>query len=392
MAALAGRGYIPKLYRISTRRAPVVDLLKRAVEESGARVVSCSYPAEMAAPIFFGAEDHAGHRYGMLVYPFTTTRRSIRNRPQAEHRFQFRLGDPVRHREESNPIGHDPAGVDVTLVLAVDPERDLIIGLDPLVYAELPIGISGYYRDEHEAAVAATGWSAWSKEKQTPRSHETREWEGLESMVGVRPRRFLDYVRYEALATSLGLDTALRVRLAEEFIEGHIDRHALEELFGIDATMILDIVESNFRLGVAVRGSVAEHHLGRLLATEPAIAGFEEIDEDGKPDFRVTLHDGRQLTIECKNALRETYRTGDPKVETQKTRDSGTGRKYKFDAFDIVAACLFSVTGRWEYRFKRSRDLVPWTTDPSRIAAIQRVDGSWSASLADVLDTTPITN
>jgi hypothetical protein len=385
MEELAGRSYVPKLYNINSRRQPVVDLLHRAVAESGGRVVSCSYPKQMVAPIFLGAEDESGYRYGMLLYPFTTTRRTIRNRPEAEHRFQFRFGDPVHHRQEGNPLGHDPAGVDVTMVLAVDPERDLIVGLDPLVYAELPIGVSGYYRDEHDADVAASGWSAWSKEKQAPRGRDALDWEGLESMVGLRPSRFLDYVRFEALATTLGLDTALRISLAREFAAGQVDRHALEDLFGIEAATILDIVETNFRLGVAVRGSVAEHHLGRLLAQDPVVASWEPIDEDGKPDFYVTLTDGRRITIECKNALRETYADGEPKVETQKTRDSGTGRKYAFEAFDVIAACLFSVTGRWEFRFKLSRDLVPWAKDPARIGAIQRIDGSWSGSLGEIV-------
>lgn len=74
------------------------------------------------------------------------------------------------------------------------------------MYAELPIGISGYYRDEHQAAIETSGWFAWSKEKDKPRRFD-RDWEGLESMVGLRPHRFLDYARFEALATSLGLDT-----------------------------------------------------------------------------------------------------------------------------------------------------------------------------------------
>lgn len=391
MPELAGRTYVPKLYRINSKRRPVIDLLERAVVESGGRVVSCSFPNAMVAPMFLGAEDEDGHRYGMLVYPFTTTRRRTTNRADAEHRFQFRFGDPTRHRMERNPLGHDPAGVDVTLVLAVDPERDLIVGLDPLVYAELPIGISGYYRDEHEASLEEHGWSAWVKEKDKPRGELGERWEGLESMIGLRPGRFLDYVRFEALATSLGLDSALRVSLADEFQAGQIDRHSLEQLFGIDAATILDIVDSNFRLGVAVRGSVAEHHLGRLLAGERSIARFEPIDEDGQPDFRVWLHDGRELTIECKNALRETYRSGDAKVETQKTRDSGAGRKYAFDSFDVVAACMFSVTGQWTFRFRWSRDLVAWNKDPSRIGAIQRIDDLWEFSLGALLsnDTGP---
>lgn len=382
---LAGRSYVSKTYPISARRTPVIDLLHRAIEASGGRVVSCSYPGEPVAPIFFGAEDEDGHRYGLLTYPFTTTRRATKNRPSAEHRFQIRFGDPVRVRKEANPLAHDPAGVDVTLVLAADPERDLLVGLDPLVYAELPMGVSGYYRDAQAEAVARDGWSGWAKEKSKPRTAQGANWEGLESMVGFEPRRFLDYARFEAIATSMGLDTGLRLSLAERFEHGEVDRHALEQLFGIDAATILDIVDSNFRLGVAVRGSVAEHHLGRLLAQDPAVAFHEAIDQDGQPDFRIRLRDGRELTIECKNALRETYKDGDAKVETQKTRDSGAGRKYTFDAFDIVAACMFSVTGRWTFRFKRTADLVPWSKDPARVGAIQRIDETWAESLTELM-------
>ncbi len=59
----------------------------------------------------------------------------------------------MRVRRLSNPLARDPAGVDVTLVLAVDPEQEIIVGLDPLIYAELPMGVSGYYRDQHADAV-----------------------------------------------------------------------------------------------------------------------------------------------------------------------------------------------------------------------------------------------
>lgn len=381
----AGRDYIPKLYRIQLSRQPIVDVLLRGIEASGARVVSCSFPEQQVAPVFIGAEDAEGHRYGLLTYPFTTTRRATKHRPAAEHRFQIRYGDPTRVRTEPNPLGHDPSGVDVTLVVAVDPELGLIVGLDPLIYAELPMGVSGYYNDDQATAARSTGWSAWAKEKFKPRTSQGESWEGLESMVGFTPDRFLDYVRFEAVATSLGLETGLRVRLAEAFSRGTVGRHDLERLFGLDAATILDIVESNFRLGVAVRGSVAEHHLGALLARDPVVASHEPIDQDGQPDFLVRLLDGREVTIECKNALRETYKSGDAKVETQKTRDSGAGRKYTFDAFDIVAACMFSVTGRWVFKFKWARDLVPWKADSSRIGAIQRVDTSWADHLSELL-------
>ncbi len=366
-----------------------MNLLCNAITMSGGRLISCTYPDRMVAPIFLGAEDVNGHRYGLLTYPFTTTRRATKNRSLTEHRFQIRFGDPKRVREEANPLAHDPAGVDITLVLAVDPELKILVGLDPLVYANLPMGISGYYRDENAEAVLKDGWAVWAREKTNLRTLHGEGWVGIESIVGFTPDRFLDYARFEALATSLGLDSGLRPTLADQFTKGKIGRHDLEKLFGLDAATILDIVESNFRLGVAVRGSVAEHHLGRLLRDDPAVAGYAAIDEDGMPDFRIETHEGHDFTIECKNALRETYKDGDAKVETQKTRDSGAGRNYPFDTFDIVAACMFSVTGRWTFRFKWARDLTPWRKNPQRIGAIQRIDDSWSNSLSELLRSRP---
>ena len=176
----------------------------------------------------------------------------------------------------------------------------------------------------------------------------------------------------------------LRLSLAEHFVDGRIGRHELETLYGVSAATILDIIESNFRLGVAVRGSVAEHHLGNLLEGDQCIASYESIDQDGMPDFRIWLDDGRELTIECKNALSETYKDGDAKVETQKTRDSGAGRKYAYDAFDIVAACMFPVNKRWTFKFKWARDLTPWTIDNTKIGAIQRIDDTWVGSLDEL--------
>lgn len=385
MPELAGRLYIPRLYAIDADREPVVALLERSVAASGGRVVYSSFRHERVAPIYIGAEDDAGRRYGMLIYAFTTTHRSTRNRPADEHRAQIRLGDPVRGRDEVNLIARDVAGIDVTLVLAVDPEEEFIVGLDPLVYEDLPMGISVYYRDRHVEAASASGWAAWERTKSGGKRRPS--WAGLETLVGFHPERLLDYVRFEAKASALGLNPALRHALAEEFAMPEAEPHRLEAFFGVNAATILDIVDTNFRLGVAVRGGVAEHHLGVKLAEDPAVASVRAIDEDGQPDFVVTLTSGGAVTVECKTASRVRYKDGDYKVEVQKTRDSGAGRKYTFAQFDVVAACLFSATGLWEFRFKRAEDLRPWDEDPERIQAIQRIDDTWSPSLQHLLAT-----
>ena len=130
--------------------------------------------------MYVGAEDGAGRRYGLMVYPFTTTRRETRNRPKGERRTQIRFGDPTRERDEANPIARDVAGVDVTLVLAVDPENDFIVGLDPMIYEDLPMGISVYYSDRHVELAAESDWAVWERTKAGGTRRES--WEGLETL------------------------------------------------------------------------------------------------------------------------------------------------------------------------------------------------------------------
>ena len=379
---LAGRVYVPKMYPIQNDRAPVIALLADGIHESGGRVIYNSFDGRLA-PVYIGAEDRAGHRFGLLIYPFTTTRRPTRNRPMGERRTQIRFGDPTREREESNPIARDSAGVDVTLVLGVDPEERFIVGLDPLVYEDLPMGSSVYYRDRHVGAAAATGWAVWESTKR--KGKRRRSSIVLETLVGFRPHRLLDYARFEARASALGLTPDLRQRLAEEFETPEAEPHRLEDFFGVDATTILNIIENNFRLGVAVRGGVAEHHLGVELQREPVVVAVRPIDADAQPDFHVETANGTSITIECKTASKNRYKNGDYKVEVQKTRDSGAGRKYSYGQFDVLAACLFSATGLWEFRFRLAKDLDAAKDDPSRIEPIQRIDDTWARSLNELL-------
>lgn len=250
-----------------------------------------------------------------------------------------------------------------------------------------------YYRTHDIDRAGSNGWSVWEREKSGGTRRQS--WEGLETIVGFRPERFLDYVRFEAKASALGLAPGLRLRLAETFTDRSARPHPLEELFGLASKEILDIIDSNFRLGVAVRGGVAERHLEAVLRLSPALATVKAIDEDAKPDFVVTTKSGKSLTVECKTASSDTYvkpdkasatsSAGDMKVEVQKTRDSGAGRKYTFDQFDVLAACVFSVTGHWEYRFKRTTELAPWTEDPGRIQAVQRIDSKWVSSIDEIV-------
>jgi hypothetical protein len=133
---------------------------------------------------------------------------------------------------------------------------------------------------------------------------------------------------------------------------------------------------------------VAEYKLTLLLRADPRWANVMVLDRDGQPDFEITERDGGRFTIECKNCSPQPYENGDFKVEVQKTRASASDRAsryYRVDQFDIVAACLFAPTKRWEFVFKATRRLDRHPDFPDRIAPTQRVDASWTSDLAVAL-------
>jgi hypothetical protein len=336
--------------------------------------------------------DH-DERLGLLIYPSNFAKRPTKGRPSDENRGQLRLGGEDKWLEE-HPVAFDVAGVDTTLVVGVDSERDIFIGLDPRLWDPLPLGISYYAKDADLAAMGAAGWHAWEKvDRPGKKRDKSRSDSGLEAMVAFAPDRFLDFVRFERGATDLGLDTPLRLTAAQAF-KDRLDesrpspaRHALEEQFDLNSTEILEIIAGRSRLSVAVRGGVAEHHLERQLRADKRITSVARLDKDGQHDFDVTLASGWSLGIECKNASPESYANGDFRVEVQKTRASKNdpaSRFYKVTEFDVVAACVFAATGKWTFMYARTSNLAKHSQFEDRLAAMQRVDDTWVKSLHDL--------
>lgn len=148
------------------------------------------------------------------------------------------------------------------------------------------------------------------------------------------------------------------------------------------------LIAERARLAVAVRGGVAEHHLRLHFRRDPHVATAELIDRDGEPDFDVALADGRRVLVECKNVSPNTYADGTPRVEVQKTRSQRgdpAGRFYRPDQFDVVAACLYAVTGSWEFRFKATDRMARHDVHPDRLAVMHRVDDTWTSALEAAL-------
>ena len=390
-AQLAERSF-GEVYRVQGR-ADLHEFMIDAVQASGGRLLYVSRPDR--APVYLGVQLDTDERIGMLVYPFRVTRNVIKNRPADEVRGQLRYGSE-RSWTRPHPVGRDVAGVDVSMILGIDLEAGLFVGLDANLWDPLPMGISFYAKDAELDQAMHSGWHVWEKVNRAgTRRSEARSPTQLETVVAFTPDHLIDYARLERRSTSLRLDPALRFAAAVAMSGAPGDevstsrRHVLEEQFALSSEQILDIISGRNRLSVAVRGGVAEHHLEQQLREAPGVATVERLDVDARHDFDVTLLDGRMLRVECKNASPRSAADGSHRVEVQKTRASKgdpASRFYPIDGFDVVAACLFSPTGRWEFRFGLTSQMTRHRDFPDRLTPIQRVDSSWTTELSLIPD------
>ncbi|GAA0711710.1 hypothetical protein Drose_01555 [Dactylosporangium roseum] len=385
---VAGRSYA-RVYR-TLKKDDLHRYLTDAVERSGGRLLYASAPNR--APVFLGVETPGGERIGVMVYPFRATHNKIKNRPQDEHRLQIRLGED-KSWKQVHPLGRDVGLVDTTLVLGIHLEADLFVGLDANLYDPLPMGISVEFKQAHvDATQRPSGWHVFERDNVSGSQRPTpRAPQGLETVVLFKPDRLLDFVRLERKASDLGLDSALRFATAQAATTPDSTTartvatvHDLEEQFEMTAAEIMEVISNRSRLAVAVRGGVAEHHLGRALEADPNVAAYTPLDKDGQHDFDVVLQDGRTVRVECKNASPTVYRNGDMKVEVQKTRatqNDPAGRLYRHDQFDIVAACLFAPTGQWRFVYRSTSLLTRHPRYDDRLAPVQRITDGWSTGV-----------
>ncbi|OZD12989.1 hypothetical protein CH253_18140 [Rhodococcus sp. 06-156-3C] len=391
---LAGRHY-PRVYNVVGRQ-DIHEFLLQSIERAGGQVLYASDYTR--APVYLGVQDGRGDRLGLLIYPFRMTRKATSGRPADEVRGQIRYGSEDTWHDQ-HPMGRDIAGVDITLMLGVDIEAGLLVGLQPSLYDPLPMGISFYTKAGEMDLATEHSWHVWEKENKPGRKRSVpRGPAGLETIVAFTPERLLDYARFERRATGLGLDHALRFNAAklsaavgETAAEG---MHALEFEFDLTSAEILHIIATRNRLQVAVRGGVAEHHLQRVLEQDSWIADVKRLDQDALHDFDVVLATGHLWRLECKNASPTIYANGDMKVEVQKTRASRNdpaSRYYRADQFDVVAACIYSPTGKWQFLFQLTAKLPRHPDFADRLAPMQRITPEWSKNLGGLQDTPPPT-
>ena len=168
--------------------------------------------------------------------------------------------------------------------------------------------------------------------------------------------------------------------------------HPVERMLNASARDILDALENGFRARADLKGKLAELFMSRYL-DQLQRAGwvdrYEWFDADGVPDFKLYLTDSRILTLEVKNVRSGS---GPLRVETQKTRASRgdpMSRYYKVGQFDLLAACLYNSTGRWEYVFARTSKLQPLEVDVRYLATMQNLPqplaAPWHSALVEAI-------
>lgn len=391
MAEHPSRRSYARAYEGVQRRA-AHDFVEAAVERAGGRVLWSSGPA--VAPLYVGVEDPDGSPLGVTAYAFFANKNVTRNRPTDEHRLQIRYGDvnSAEWRAQQHDVGFDPASVDLTVILGTHIDADLLVALDPLRYNPLPLGISVFFKDEEVDRAVESGWHVWERDNISgARRDNPRAELGVETILGFAPERLFDYLRLERQAQALGLDPPLRYQAALRAEKPNTDMsaiHELEQAFGLPGPEILDLIRERARTLMAVRGGVAEHHMGKVLARDPSVASAVVGHQEGPPDYYVTLANRSEVTVEVKNASPMTYADGTPKVEVQKTRGSQgdpASRLYGPSAFDVLAACMNGPYGTWSFKFKRSELLTRHAEHEERFTPLQRIDDSWSDTLHDAL-------
>jgi len=359
-----------------------------ALRGAGCRIIRHSEPDYAPFRISFEAPD--GELQGVVAYAFNANQRETKNRPPDEHRFQIKYGSDKREGKEIHSIWQDPYELYTTVLIGVNTEQGFFVGVDPVLHNPTRFFISIEYKQWHVERVLDTGWHFWEREKRDQAGHE----EPTETLMGVRPERFLTYIRFERAAK--GLSQGHRALLAEKFgMAADVSRaglevsrpdvsqtrlHELATEFELTSEEILDLIQSAPRLKMAVRGWVAERHLFDQLQGLPGLAECQPLEDEGQPDLMVRLPGQSAVLVECKNILRDIYADGSYKLDFQRTRASKEdpcSRYYRPEEFQIAAACLHPRTETWEFRFALTSQLPAHDKCPGRITNRIRIGQDW---------------
>ncbi|MGH6754490.1 MAG: hypothetical protein ACREDP_20230, partial [Bradyrhizobium sp.] len=287
-------------------------------------------------------------------------------------------------------LWQDPTGLFTTVFLGIDPVTGCWVSADPVLHNPTRMYISLEFKRQDLEIARETGWHVWERESSRKKD------EPVEVLIGGRPERLFDLVRFERAA--VGLDQGNRHLLAAEHLkdvreppkleavptlsmEMPLERlHEIAREFEMSSDEILSLIGTAPRLKMAVRGWVAETHLQRTLATIPGVTDCERLNLEGQPDISLRYKGRGPILVECKNVLRQPTADGIPRVDFQRTRASQgdrCSRYYRPTEFNVLAACLHAITERWEFAYRLPKTMAAHKNCPGRLSNLVRVDGSW---------------
>lgn len=382
-----------RLYGVQRKsRQPLLDWMEAALTTSGCNVL---YSSEAdVAPFRIVFETPEGERIGIVAYAFLANSKPTKNRPQNEHRLQVKYGNKAALAGLPQDIWQDPCGLYTTLLLGINPDQGFFVGYDPVLHSPTKFFISLEFNQENVDEILDQRWAAWERVKRRG------DWL-FEAVVGGTQASFLRYIRFEREA--FAEDQGHRLLLAERspqtslylpnsggptVVPAPARLHALAEEFQLEPEEILSLISRAPRLKMAVRGWVAEEHLARKLREVPGVTDCKRIEGEGQPDVELRFRDGPLISVECKNVSRKTTAAGLVKVDFQRTRASKSdpsSRYYSPSDFDVVAACLHSVTEEWSFKYVNPERLDVHPKFSHKIWNNVKLDDRWSENVEDVL-------
>jgi hypothetical protein len=125
-----------------------------------------------------------------------------------------------------------------------------------------------------------------------------------------------------------------------------------------------------------------------MLLTIPEVTYCEPTGKEGGADLDISFRDADLISIECKNVARHRDASGRAKLDFQRTRVSRASpcsRYYDENDFDVVAACLHSVSGEWNFSFVLPGELPLHAKCPGKVGSNVRIDQRWTPNAVEVI-------
>lgn len=387
----------PVTYGVSSSdRKPLIRFIADALEKQGCRVIYA--PPPDSAPFRFTFDTPYGERMGVIAYAFLANNKEIKNRPTDEHRFQIKYGGDLSGLHE---VWQDPYGLYVTILLGINPEWNFFVAADPVLRNPTRFSVSVEFKEEQARAILKKKWLAWERERRPGKRPSDEPL--FEVLIGGTPDQLLRLIRFEREAW--GEEPGERHFLAERFAAGmplvtaspellapapvisaaHL--HALAKEFALPENRVLDLIAERRMLKMAVRGSVAEEHLVNQLKTVHGVENCHRLEDDRGPDVRLS-YQGKRIRVECKNSSRVRTKEGYEKIDLQRTRASKAdpcSRYYRPSEFELVAACVHAVTGKWDFKYAPTAELDAHGTCSGRLSNNVKLDRRWSSNPAEAL-------